>query len=125
MFLEVVVVQDMPAMNTTIDLAVQINLTLSQATPHDIQELDVSMAGIKRDSISWNLTYYNVIVLFCQYNLCSLFSIFSNWQLGMRVYTQKIINNEVRLVNSATMQNMSRIQWSHITEFIRKLDFSW
>jgi hypothetical protein len=48
MFLEEVAVQDMQAMNITIDLDVQTNLTLPQATPHDIQELDVSATGMKR-----------------------------------------------------------------------------
>jgi hypothetical protein len=48
MFLEGVAVQDMQAMNITTDLAVQINMTLPLATPHDIQELDVSVAGKKR-----------------------------------------------------------------------------
>jgi hypothetical protein len=63
MFLGEVAVQDMQAMNITTDLAVLTNLTLPQATPHDIQELAVSVAGMKRilsmyrHSISWSSTY--------------------------------------------------------------------
>jgi hypothetical protein len=48
MFLEEVAVQGMQAMNITTDLAVWINLTLPPTTPHDIQELDVLVAGMKK-----------------------------------------------------------------------------
>jgi hypothetical protein len=48
MFLEEVAVQGKQAMNTATVLAVQINLTFPPATPHDIQELHVSAARMKR-----------------------------------------------------------------------------
>lgn len=45
--------QGKQVMNITIDLAARINLTLSPTTPHDIQELDVLVAEMKRSACKY------------------------------------------------------------------------
>jgi len=66
-------------MNITIDLAAWISLTSSPTTPHDIQELDVLVAEMKRSAskyIQGSIHSYTMAYFTRTFNI--LYSVFLN-----------------------------------------------
>jgi len=79
MFQEEVAARGKQVMNITIDLAAWINLTSSLTTPHDIQELDVLVAEMKRSTckyIQGSIHSYTMAYFTRTFN--SLYSVFLN-----------------------------------------------
>lgn len=79
MFQEEVAARGKQVMNITIDLAAWINLASSPTTPHDIQELDVLVAEIKRSACKYiqsSIHSYTMAYFTITFN--SLYSVFLN-----------------------------------------------